>query len=93
MKIAASSYRSGGSLFDTHFLVPFLAGLALSSSLQLAWTWVLQFAPLGRSYAVLSLAFILVPLLSWWHFGEVLSMRYMLGCLFVILGICIVTTS
>lgn len=51
------------------------------------WVVQLKYVPLNRAYPLFALAFIVVPLLSNWVFGERLSLPYLLGSMLVIAGV------
>lgn len=55
--------------------------------------WVIQLrsVPLSRAYPLFAVAFILVPLLSNWAFGERLSAPYILGVVLVVVGVTLCT--
>jgi len=50
------------------------------------WVMQLKAVPLNRAYPLFALAFILVPLLSHFAFGERLSLPYLGGSLLIIAG-------
>jgi len=58
----------------------------------LLWVWILKHLPLSAAYPFVALAFILVPIGSVYFFDEILSMRYMLGCLLIVGGIILSVT-
>lgn len=53
----------------------------------LLWVVQLKYVPLNRAYPLFALAFIIVPLLSNWAFGERLSIPYLLGSTLVVAGV------
>ena len=57
------------------------------------WLYLLQQVPLSRAYPFSALAFVVVPLLAAALFGEVLSLRLMLGCGMILLGVWLVGTG
>ncbi len=65
----------------------FLAALILYAIATVLWVLALRYVPLSLAYPFAALAFVLVPLASFFFFHETLSMKYMIGCVFIILGI------
>jgi drug/metabolite transporter (DMT)-like permease len=59
----------------------------------LAWIWVLQRAELGKIYPLMALAFILVPVASYFVFGESFSLRYAIGCVLLVAGVVLTSSS
>lgn len=51
------------------------------------WVVQLRYVPLNRAYPLFALAFVIVPLLSNWAFGERLSIPYLLGSALVVAGV------
>jgi len=52
----------------------------------LLWVMQLKAVPLNRAYPLFALAFVLVPLLSHWVFGERLTLPYLAGSVLIIAG-------
>lgn len=68
-------------------LLVLFGALALYGITTLAWVWVLKNAELGKIYPLMALAFVLVPLASYFVFGERFDTRYLVGVVFILLGI------
>ena len=69
----------------------FILALASYGLSMLSWIYVLQYLPVGRAYMFVSSAFILLPLLSHYFFGEQLGGRFFIGALFIIAGVILTT--
>lgn len=69
----------------------FLALLIYGFSTVL-WVWLLKDIPLSTAYPFAALAFVLVPIGSVFLFGEVLSVRYLVGCTMILGGIILTAT-
>ncbi|MEO5669527.1 MAG: 4-amino-4-deoxy-L-arabinose-phospho-UDP flippase [Ramlibacter sp.] len=83
---------NGGKLFSAGGAV--VAGaLALYGVTTIAWIWVLQRSELGKTYPLMAIAFILVPLASHFIFGESFTWRYALGCALLVAGIVLTSSS
>ncbi|MEO7390775.1 MAG: EamA family transporter [Ramlibacter sp.] len=92
-KLGANSLNAnGGRLLSTGGAV--LAGaLALYGLTTIAWIWVLQRSDLGKTYPLMALAFILVPLASHFLFGESFTWRYAMGCALLVAGIVLTSSA
>jgi len=86
-KASALSLARTGSFFVFETGVSFLAAICLYGVTSLAWVWVLQKEELGRVYPLMALAFALVPLGSYFVFGERFHAQYFLGVVLIIAGI------
>ena len=61
--------------------------------LTIAWIWLLQKTSLSKAYPIMALAFVIVPLISYFYFDEKVSFTYAIGILFIIIGVFISYTS
>jgi drug/metabolite transporter (DMT)-like permease len=57
------------------------------------WVYVLRVTPLSVAYASISAIFILVPICGLAIFGEPLTKNFILGALFICIGIILVSKS
>ena len=80
-----SNRREGllGLLLNKYLIVAGFVYIAAT----LLWVWQLKFVPLNRAYPVFAVAFIIVPFCSWLLFRERVSIPYMIGVMFIILGV------
>lgn len=69
----------------------FILALVSYGLSMLSWIYVLQYLPIGRAYMFVASAFILLPVLSHYFFGEQLSARFFLGALFIVIGVVLTT--
>ena len=68
----------------------FLIAVTLYIGLTVLWVWILTFTPLSRAYAFVALAFVLTPVTGAIIFSEPISVRFVVGTAFVVVGlICI----
>jgi len=88
-KLSASELHRSGSLFDFKTASILFAALALYGLTTIAWIWVLQKSDLGKVYPLMALAFIVVPIGSYFVFGERFSPQYFVGVVLIMLGIVI----
>lgn len=92
-KLCANSLDETGSYFAPKTAATLLMALALYGISTLAWIWVLQKVELGRVYPVMALAFVLVPLCSYFIFGEKFSTQYFIGVFIIAIGIIVTVKS
>lgn len=92
-KLSAMEWHRAGTLLDVKAALVLLAALALYGITTLAWVWVLQKADLGKIYPLMALAFAIVPVGSYFVFGERFSLQYVLGVLLIIAGIVLTARS
>lgn len=85
-KLCAESYRTAG-MFDGRTLTVFAAAILLYGITTLVWIWVLHRSELGKIYPLMALAFILVPVSSYFIFGERFSAQYLIGVVLIATGI------
>lgn len=71
----------------------FLGAITIYGLSMLSWLYVLQYLHLGRAYAFTSSAFILIPLLSHYFFGERLNIQFFLGAGLIIAGVILTVKS
>ncbi|XYJ11331.1 EamA family transporter [Telluria sp. B2] len=86
-KLSANALHRSGSFFDPRTAMILFAALALYGITTIGWVWVLQKAELGRVYPLMALAFILVPLASYFIFGERFQPQYFFGVTLIFVGI------
>jgi drug/metabolite transporter (DMT)-like permease len=92
-KMCAVAIKSSSSLLEPRVVVLFVVSLALYGATTLAWIWVLQKADLGKIYPFMALAFVIVPVGSYFVFGEKFSPQYFLGVAMIMAGIVITIRS
>jgi drug/metabolite transporter (DMT)-like permease len=86
-KSSATNLAQSGSFFDFKTAAMLLAAMCLYGITSVAWVWVLQKVELGRVYPLMALAFVLVPLGSYFFFGERFSPQYFFGVALIVIGI------
>ncbi len=86
-KQVALNYNKTENIFEWGvFGILVIAGILYLASSGL-WVWALRYLELSKAYPYFALAFVLVPLMGVWVFGEVLSLRYAVGVVFIISGV------
>jgi drug/metabolite transporter (DMT)-like permease len=87
LKKAAVAYSQVNAIFANPVMLALSAGLLLYATSSILWVWLLQYVPLNRAYPYVAIAFVLVPIASWWVFGETIDARYCVGVLLIVAGI------
>lgn len=64
-----------------------IAALCIYAGATVTWILALRDLPLGRAYMLMSIGFVLIPVLSFIFFGEPLSRRFLMGSLMIAGGI------
>jgi drug/metabolite transporter (DMT)-like permease len=95
-KMAALRYVAEGGvgerLLGLVCNIYFVTALVFYAGYAILWVWILSFTPLSRAYPFVALAFALTPLLGAMLFGETISLRLVVGLLFILCGLFIVTS-
>lgn len=68
-----------------------LSALAVYGACTLLWVYVLRDIELARAYPVISLSFLIVPLLSWAFLGEKFTLYSLAGALMILGGIYLIS--
>jgi drug/metabolite transporter (DMT)-like permease len=71
----------------------FILALVFYSLGTFFWVILLKYVPLSRAYPFVALSFVLLPVASYFLFGEVLSARYFVGLAFFMTGLFLVATT
>ena len=91
-KLVSARLPSGGVrnlglvLLDPYFIGAMVIYLAATVS----WIYVLRSVPLGIAYSFTALGFIFVPIVSMYLFGELLTVRFLLGTIMVVAGLMVI---
>jgi drug/metabolite transporter (DMT)-like permease len=86
-KLSANISKQLNPVWLLTFEPVFILALILYGVATLGWIWCLQELPLSRAYPLMSLAYIVVPLLSWLFFKEAPNPWYFLSVFLIISGI------
>lgn len=92
-KASALAMSSEGTFLSWKVATRLVPALAMHAFATLAWVWLLQFIDLGRAYPFTAMAYVLVPLLSMWMFGEVQGWRYYIGVVLICTGVIVTATA
>lgn len=86
-KLASMAWVPGSGLLGLMQVPWFWVGLVVYGGATLAWLMLLRTVPLTLAYPFFSLAFFIVPLLSWWFLGEPLQAKQWLGAVLIAVGV------
>lgn len=67
-----------------------IVALALYGLATVLWIHLLQELPLSLAYPFVAAAFVIVPIVAFWLFREPISLRYLIGAGFIVVGIVII---
>ncbi|MEM6579933.1 MAG: EamA family transporter [Pseudomonadota bacterium] len=86
-KVSAISLNNTGSIFNIQTFAILAATILMYALISGGWVWVLKNAHLGEVFPFYSLAFALVPLASYFLFGERFTSGYFFGTILIIAGL------
>jgi uncharacterized membrane protein len=86
-KVSAVSLNQTGSIFAPRTFLILAGTFGVYAAVSVGWVWVLRKAHLGEVFPFYSLAYILVPLASYFFFDERFSNGYLLGVALIIAGL------
>lgn len=86
-KSAANASKGLESFWGLAFEPTFIGAVFLYAMTTVAYLWCLQDIPLSKAYLFMSLAYVFIPLMSWYFFGEVINWRYMMSAALIVTGI------
>ena len=82
-----------GILLNPNALVIFMGALGLYGFSTLLWVLALRTIPLSKAYPFMAIGFLIVPIAAYFTFGESINRMQILGMLFVVGGLIIVSTN
>lgn len=86
-KQVAINYNKVGTIYDISVIGILVVAGALYITSSGLWVWALRYVEISKAYPYFALGFVFVPLLGAWMFGEVLTLRYGLGVLLIVVGV------
>lgn len=92
-KACANSLQAADGQITLHSLLYMGAAMALYGITSIAWVLVLKQIELGKVYPLMALAFLLVPILSYFIFGEKFSPHYFIGVALIMAGVFVTTRT
>ncbi len=92
-KFGATTLKNSGSVFDPKTFMVLSFALGLYGFVTILWIYVLQRLELGKVYPLMALAFVLVPIGSYFLFGEKFQTQYFVGLFLVVSGIIVIAKA
>ncbi|RYH66512.1 MAG: 4-amino-4-deoxy-L-arabinose-phospho-UDP flippase [Alcaligenaceae bacterium] len=89
-KLSALAINQAGSIFAIRPLLFFGGTMALYGITSIGWVLILKHAELGKIYPVMALAFVFVPIASYFLFGERFSTGYFAGSAMIAAGLAVI---
>lgn len=86
-KLSAIALRKHDTFFHQETITILFAAFALYGITTIAWVWVLQKIDLGKAYPLMALAFVIVPIGSYFFLGERFQSQYFVGVALISIGI------
>jgi len=86
-KVSALSLNETESIFAPRTFMYLAGTFAIYVLVSVGWVWILRKAQLGEVFPFYSLAYVLVPLASYYLFGERFSSTYFVGIALIIVGL------
>lgn len=75
-------------VFGTFSLAIFIYGLA-----TIFWIYILKSIPLNQAYSFMALSFVFVAIGSYWFFNENVTYQFVIGLLFIIVGLVVIANA
>ncbi|MEM8562427.1 MAG: 4-amino-4-deoxy-L-arabinose-phospho-UDP flippase [Pseudomonadota bacterium] len=92
-KVSAISLNQTGSIFNIQTFAIFASTLLIYLIISGGWVWVLRNAHLGEVFPFYSLAYALVPIASYYLFGERFTSGYFFGIILIMSGLILCAKS
>ena len=92
-KQVAINYNKVGTVYDISVIGILVVAGAMYLTSSGLWVWALRYVEISKAYPYFALGFVFVPLLGAWMFGEVLTLRYGLGVLLIVVGVAMASSS
>jgi len=92
-KSAATASNGGRLLASPRALALLAAALLLYAFTTIAWINALRYVPLNKGYPIMALAYVVVPILSWYFLGERVTSTYWIGVVLLVAGVVVIGQS
>jgi drug/metabolite transporter (DMT)-like permease len=71
----------------------FVLAIAIYGVGTITWIWTLRFVPLNLAYPIYALAFVLLPIASYFLYGEPLGWQHAVGSALIVAGVFTITRT
>lgn len=92
-KWGAMALTEAGTLWAFKPFGILMSAMCLYCCTSYLWVWILKHIELGKIYPFMALAFVFVPIGSYFMFAEKFSSQYILGVVFIVLGVMLASTK
>ena len=92
-KLTAIELGQVALLYNYKAFIYFISAVAVYGLTSIGWVIVLKNVDLGRIYPFMALAFVLVPLGSYYILNERFQSQYFIGVIIIMIGIIITVRS
>ncbi len=92
-KACAASLQAANGQLSMQSAMYMSAAMVLYGITSIAWVLVLKHVELGKIYPLMALAFLIVPVFSYFIFGEKFSPHYFIGVALIMAGVFITTRA
>ena len=92
-KMTANAINTAGTVFSLLPLAWFSGTIVLYGITSVGWVLILRYADLGKIYPLMALAFVFVPLASFFIFNERFSNGYFFGSALIITGLIVIFST
>jgi drug/metabolite transporter (DMT)-like permease len=89
-KHVANSFAKNDNHLSFNISVMLVTAISIYAVTTLLWIWILREIDLSKVYPFMALAFIFVPLGSYFFLGEVFDYHYLVGLVMIVLGVTII---
>jgi drug/metabolite transporter (DMT)-like permease len=86
-KAGAIAINDSGTFLAVKPLGILFVAFGLYFVTSIGWVLILKRAPLGQIYPVMALSFVVVPIASYFAFGEQFTSKYIVGVILIFAGI------
>jgi len=89
---AKSTLLTDGKGIITYINKYLVVGLIVYAIATVIWIYLLRNIPISIAYPFMSLSFIIVPIASYYVFGDPLNVKILIGGAFIMLGVYLVAS-
>jgi drug/metabolite transporter (DMT)-like permease len=90
-KYAANLIQNNGGVIGVKTLAVVSGALVIYGGATLLWIYILRFVPVTKAYPLLAMSYVIVPVMGILFLGESISVSYLIGTAFILVGILITT--
>ncbi|UTW60372.1 hypothetical protein KFE96_08680 [Kordiimonas sp. SCSIO 12603] len=95
-KLSAIRQSASENAFSIPSLISdpyFISAITLYGSITIFWIWILTKVSLGLAYPFVALSFVFTPILAYYIFGDKMDIWYVVGLMFILVGLLILFTK